>query len=97
MMPMGERPLPNYQVQRPVAGRSARGHVEADWSTTVIARGRALYASPVRCNAELGDDFKFKGSNLVLPRSRLLPYLTRSSSNEGCTSSSGSTMMPPLF
>ena len=45
---------PNYQVQQPVAGRSARGHAEAERGETIVARGRALYASPVRCNAELG-------------------------------------------
>jgi hypothetical protein len=43
----------------------------------VIARGRALYASPVRCNAELGDDFKFKGSFLVLLRLPLSPPLNQ--------------------
>jgi hypothetical protein len=52
---------PNYQVQRPAAAAEARGRAEVDYGRTLIARGRALYARPVRCNAELGGDTRALG------------------------------------
>jgi hypothetical protein len=91
-----EGPSPNYQVQRPHACASARGHAALARAPLLLARGRALYASPVRCNAELGD-----GWNSTPARSEHFPEHLRGPSwscgrrSKGHTSNSGTRIMPP--
>jgi hypothetical protein len=55
---MCEGPSPNYKVQRPHAGRSARGRAATSRAGGSAARGRALYGDAARCKAELGDAAK---------------------------------------
>src|SRR5688572_5312325 len=45
---------PNYQVQRPATARLARGRGSGRVRMDADRPRRALYVSPVRCNAELG-------------------------------------------
>jgi hypothetical protein len=46
---------PNYQVQRPATARLARGRDSVRVRVDAERPRLALYISPVRCNAELGD------------------------------------------
>jgi hypothetical protein len=64
---------PNYQVQRPATARLARGRGSARVRVDAERPRLALYASPVRCNAELGGRSpRFLGTSGILQKLKRL-------------------------